>query len=858
MHILSFLLCVVTTKAMVVRPQLYSSPCPDTFQYEMDQNGQLYGTIGVYSFDENIVRLNVELSVGNRVNSYNGEIQLANPKELIFDDIQQQRPIKYKVFFPRWENTPPRVTKISVNGQVVCSGLPIEMNNWVRVLTKINLEHTLTIKVSPLRSQSSPFVPSRNNPFLSEKANPFQDTKVVTKPIRNQFLDEFPAPVRTTTEKIFRSSGPSNELFGGNPFLNGKPTVPPTQPPPPGTCGVSIVANPLVINGNTVPRGAFPWLTAIFAVTTTGLEYKCSGSLVSQKHIITAAHCVQEGRKRPQPERFLFVLGKLNIKKWSLSEGEKMVEAEDIRIHPDYVPLTSDADIAVVILAEKIDFSKYIRPICLWSEPDDVDKIVGQKGKVVGWGRDEQDNLMTAEPKQADIPVVGQEECLRSSEAFRYITSERTFCAGERNQSGPWRVHSVSPVVPSLPLEKMAAFPDVLARARTKKCAPAGRKLPVFGQSAPELPNVKIWKKHRRIIVPTLNQSILNTFPQIICQQCDILLEILEKKCDKGEIDHYKFVTNFAVDVVSETIFGVPLNAQITDANYSRTFDKIMEVVFMRIFRVDYHSDFLFSWTKEYKAEQENVKLVKETTRDLIERKKEQITCQLEVEEEKKRPFLDVLVGKYLNEELSYQELEDEVSTFLLAGSDTNATAGCFVLTLLGMHQDVQEKLYEEIIEVLGPEKYPTLDDLPKLKYTERVIKETLRLFPGAPFIARIASDDIDLGDYVIPRGSNIAVGYVHLHRSEKYWEEPLKFNPERFLPENVAKRHPYTWLPFSGGLRNCVGGKFGMMVMKIMISMIIRKFRVKSSVKSVGDIELTANIVLKPKNGFRLAFTLR
>ncbi|XP_044261135.1 serine protease gd-like [Tribolium madens] len=452
MHIerlLTFLLYFVTTRAMVVRPQLYSSPCPDTFQYEMTQNGQLYGTIGVYSFDENVVRLNVELSVGNRVNSYNGEIQLANPKELIFDDIHHQRPIRYKVFFPRWENTPPRVTKIMVNGQVVCSGPPIQMNNWARVLTKINLEHTLTIKVSPLRSQSGPFVPSRNNPFLSgretEKANPFLDTKINTKPVRNQFLDDFPVTVRTTTEKINRSSGPSNEiLFVGNPFLNGKTTLAPSHKTPSrdsspadDTCGVSIVANPLVINGNTVPRGAFPWLTAIFAVTTTGLEYKCSGSLVSQRHVVTAAHCVQEGRKRAQPDRFLFVLGKLNIKKWSLAEGEKMVEAEDIQIHPDYVPLTSDADIAVVILAEKIEFSKYIRPICLWSEPDDIDVIVGQKGKVVGWGRDEQDNLMTAEPKQANIPIVSQEECLRSSEAFKYITSERTFCAGERNESGP-------------------------------------------------------------------------------------------------------------------------------------------------------------------------------------------------------------------------------------------------------------------------------------------------------------------------------------------------------------------------------------------------------------------------------------
>lgn len=112
-----------------------------------------------------------------------------------------------------------------------------------------------------------------------------------------------------------------------------------------------------------------------------------------------------------------------------------MIEAEDIRIHPDYVPLTSDADIAVVILAEKVEFSKFIRPICLWSEGDDIDSIVGQKGKVLGWGRDEQDNLMTAEPKQANIPVVSQEECLRSSEAFKYITSERTFCAGTKKRA---------------------------------------------------------------------------------------------------------------------------------------------------------------------------------------------------------------------------------------------------------------------------------------------------------------------------------------------------------------------------------------------------------------------------------------
>lgn len=107
---------------------------------------------------------------------------------------------------------------------------------------------------------------------------------------------------------------------------------------------------------------------------------------------------------------------------------------------------------------------------------------------------------------------------------------------------------------------------------------------------------------------------------------------------------------------------------------------------------------------------------------------------------------------------------------------------------------------------MLGPDNLPTLEDLPKLKYTERVIKESLRVFPGAPFVARVVEEDVDLGDVVIPRGANIGLGYLHLHRSEKYWKEPLKFDPDRFLPERLINRHPYTWLPFSGGPRNCVG----------------------------------------------------
>ncbi|XP_057652166.1 serine protease gd-like isoform X1 [Diorhabda carinulata] len=202
-------------------------------------------------------------------------------------------------------------------------------------------------------------------------------------------------------------------------------------------CGQSISTNHLIFNGRAVPRGAYPWLVAVFQVKTTGLNYICSGSLISSKHIVTAAHCVESDRKKLRPQELLLILGKLNIHKWIPVKGEKIVEPVSITIHPDYESLTSDADIAVLILDEALQFTKYIRPICLWKGDTDLDYIAGQFGTVVGWGKDEHGVLMTEEPKQTDLPVVTQEKCLASNLQFHYITSNRTFCAGFRNGTGP-------------------------------------------------------------------------------------------------------------------------------------------------------------------------------------------------------------------------------------------------------------------------------------------------------------------------------------------------------------------------------------------------------------------------------------
>ncbi|CAH1112439.1 unnamed protein product [Psylliodes chrysocephalus] len=202
-------------------------------------------------------------------------------------------------------------------------------------------------------------------------------------------------------------------------------------------CGQTITTNHLIFDGHVVPRGAYPWLVAIFLVKTTGLNYICSGSLISNRHVVTAAHCVKTDHKKLRPNELVLILGKLNIQKWIPVNGEKIVEPTAIYIHPDYESLTSDADIAIIILSDFLQFTKYIRPICLWRGDTNLERVVGHAGTVVGWGKDESGVLMTEEPKQTNLPVVSQEKCLASNYQFHYITSNRTFCAGFRNGTGP-------------------------------------------------------------------------------------------------------------------------------------------------------------------------------------------------------------------------------------------------------------------------------------------------------------------------------------------------------------------------------------------------------------------------------------
>lgn len=196
----------------------------------------------------------------------------------------------------------------------------------------------------------------------------------------------------------------------------------------------------LVLGGQEVQRGQWPWLAAIHVYQQTALNFRCGGNLISSKLVISAAHCFK-GREGMQfnTEDIVVSLGQHNIRRLHDASTISM-GLESLNVHPEFLkdPKGSyDADIAVLVLERAVTFSEFIKPVCLWSGDPDETAVFGKTGVIVGWGKDESGHLVTKAPKRASVPIVSHLECIRSSETFLRITSARTLCGGAKNDSGP-------------------------------------------------------------------------------------------------------------------------------------------------------------------------------------------------------------------------------------------------------------------------------------------------------------------------------------------------------------------------------------------------------------------------------------
>ncbi|KAJ9584859.1 hypothetical protein L9F63_020795, partial [Diploptera punctata] len=225
--------------------------------------------------------------------------------------------------------------------------------------------------------------------------------------------------------------------------------------------------------------------------------------------------------------------------------------------------------------------------------------------------------------------------------------------------------------------------------------------------------------------------------------------------------------------------------------------------------------------------------------------------------EKKKLIFLDLLLETSQNGiHLTDEEIKDEVNTFMFGGHDTVTAAISWTLYMLAVHPDVQEKAYEELESIFqNSDRPPSMQDLCEMKYLERVMKETLRLYTIAPIIGRELQEDIELDGYILPRNAEIAIFPYLTHRLPEYYPDPDKFNPDNFLPERCATRHPYAYIPFSAGPRNCIGQKFAILEEKTVISYILRNYKLHASDHIA---EPAPDIILRPLNGIKLEITPR
>ncbi|CAK9831924.1 Cytochrome P450 4g15 [Anthophora retusa] len=401
------------------------------------------------------------------------------------------------------------------------------------------------------------------------------------------------------------------------------------------------------------------------------------------------------------------------------------------------------------------------------------------------------------------------------------------------------------------------------------------------------------WRTHRKLIAPTFHLNVLKSFIDLFNANSRAVVEKLRKEGTK-EFDVHNYMSELTVEILLETAMGVSKTTQESSGfEYAMAVMKMCDILHLRHTKVWLRPDWLFNLTKYGKNQIKLLEIIHGLTKRVVQRKKEEyksgkrniidtnpqnektnnttvegisfgnsvglkddLDVDDDVGEKKRQAFLDLLIEAGENGAiLSDQEVKEQVDTIMFEGHDTTASGSSFFLAMMGCHPDIQEKVIQELDEIFGDSDRPaTFQDTLQMKYLERCLLETLRMYPPVPIIAREIKTDLKLatGDYVVPAGCTVVIGTYKLHRQPHIYPNPDVFNPDNFLPENTANRHYYAYVPFSAGPRSCVGRKYAMLKLKIVLSTILRNFRVKSDIKE-SDFRLQADIILKRAEGFKV-----
>ncbi|XP_013100693.2 probable cytochrome P450 4s3 [Stomoxys calcitrans] len=365
------------------------------------------------------------------------------------------------------------------------------------------------------------------------------------------------------------------------------------------------------------------------------------------------------------------------------------------------------------------------------------------------------------------------------------------------------------------------------------------------------------WHRRRKLLTPAFHFRILSEFKEPMEENCKILVRRLEEKANGEEFDIYPYITLFALDAICETAMGIKKNAQMqSESEYVKAVQAICSILQKKAFSFWQRNNVFFKYTEAGRQRDACLEILHGETNRVIKLRRKllqdsKIKSMDDAEKsydsigsKKRLAFLDMLlISQMEGVPLTDREIREEVDTFMFEGHDTTSSAIGFAIYLLSQNAQAQKLAYEEALALEGREK----ESMP---YLEAIIKETLRLYPSVPVYARAVKEDLQVGKLVVPKGASISLLVYMTHRDEKYFPDPERFDPQRFLQKD-KEMHPFSFVAFSAGPRNCIGQKFAMLELKCSLSYLLRKFEFLP-VEGFKPNPL-AELVMRSGNGIRI-----
>ncbi|AEI43754.1 cytochrome P450 [Paenibacillus mucilaginosus] len=354
------------------------------------------------------------------------------------------------------------------------------------------------------------------------------------------------------------------------------------------------------------------------------------------------------------------------------------------------------------------------------------------------------------------------------------------------------------------------------------------------------------WLRQRRLSQPAFHHHRIRSYADIMTAYAQRMLAAWEHEESR---DIHADMMQCTMEIVAKTLFDVDLHAEDGRSNpvgealdavfheYVKQYTSVMRrLLDLLPVSVPVPGD---------KKLQESVEQLNRIILDIIDRRQAEGT-------EDRGDLLSMLLLARDEDGtgMTREQLRDEIMTLFLAGHETTANVLSWTLYLLAREPEAEGKLLKELDRVLGGQP-PAFEHIPLLTYTQSVVKESMRLYPPVWLISREPIEDVEIGGYTLPAGCEISVCQWVMHRLPEYFEEPERFQPERWTPEFEKSLPAGVYIPFGAGPRVCIGNQFAMMEAVLLLASIGQRFRL--TLEPGHKVLLEPSITLRPQTGIRV-----